>query len=137
MWLSPKMIYQQHGFGVTCFFSPRTRKDSLFQTPYIKVGYFGMTFQKNGIVLVTTCKMQFYRFPFDSQTCNLTFKSVQHNGENNFPCVPLLILRIKDQTCFMFNFFFFFIYFIYNKQAFCFLLNLDCVGRFIKFISKI
>ncbi|KAM6964132.1 5-hydroxytryptamine receptor 3A-like [Tautogolabrus adspersus] len=31
------------------------------------------------MVLVTTCKMDVYKFPFDIQSCNLTFKSVIHN----------------------------------------------------------
>ncbi|XP_074523142.1 5-hydroxytryptamine receptor 3A-like [Halichoeres trimaculatus] len=55
-----------------------TIKDKLSQTPYLSVWYDGTTHQRNGMVLVSTCKMQFYRFPFDTQTCNLTFKSIQH-----------------------------------------------------------
>ncbi|XP_074522589.1 5-hydroxytryptamine receptor 3A-like [Halichoeres trimaculatus] len=55
-----------------------TQKDKLFQTSYLTVERIGKVFQRNGMVLVSTCKMQFYRFPFDTQTCSLTFKSIQH-----------------------------------------------------------
>ncbi|XP_074550815.1 5-hydroxytryptamine receptor 3A-like isoform X2 [Halichoeres trimaculatus] len=40
--------------------------------------YDGWIHQKSGMVLVSTCKMDFHRFPFDTQICNLTFKSIQH-----------------------------------------------------------
>ncbi|XP_074522590.1 neuronal acetylcholine receptor subunit alpha-2-like [Halichoeres trimaculatus] len=56
-----------------------TNNDKLFQTSYITVIHDGQVHQWNGIVLVTTCKMQFYRFPFDTQICNLTFRSIQQN----------------------------------------------------------
>ncbi|XP_074523216.1 5-hydroxytryptamine receptor 3A-like [Halichoeres trimaculatus] len=56
-----------------------TKKDKLFKTPYLTLRHDGVTYQRNGIVLVSTCIMQYYRFPFDSQTCNLTFKSIQHH----------------------------------------------------------
>ncbi|XP_074524749.1 5-hydroxytryptamine receptor 3A-like [Halichoeres trimaculatus] len=59
--------------------SGRTQTNKLFQTPYLSLRFFGDIFQRNGLVLVSTCKMRFYRFPFDTQTCSLTFKSFQHS----------------------------------------------------------
>lgn len=36
---------------------------------------------QNDQVLVSTCRMHTYNFPFDIQSCNLSFKSVIHTGE--------------------------------------------------------
>lgn len=36
---------------------------------------------QNDQVLVSTCMMHTYKFPFDTQMCNLSFKSVIHTGE--------------------------------------------------------
>ncbi|XP_074521356.1 5-hydroxytryptamine receptor 3A-like [Halichoeres trimaculatus] len=55
-----------------------TNKDKLFNTQYLTMRFNGWINQKSGMVLVSTCKMDFYRFPFDTQICNLTFKSIQH-----------------------------------------------------------
>ncbi|XP_074521149.1 5-hydroxytryptamine receptor 3A-like [Halichoeres trimaculatus] len=55
-----------------------TIKDKLFNTQYLTVRFNGGIYQRSGMVLVSTCKMDFYRFPFDTQICNLTFKSIQH-----------------------------------------------------------
>ncbi|XP_074518401.1 uncharacterized protein LOC141784460 [Halichoeres trimaculatus] len=58
-----------------------TVKEKLFQTQYLTVRDNGDIYQRNGMVLVSTCRMDFYRFPFDTQTCSLTFKSLQHSWE--------------------------------------------------------
>lgn len=36
---------------------------------------------QNDQVLVSTCRMQIFKFPFDTQMCNLSFKSVIYTGE--------------------------------------------------------
>ncbi|XP_074533227.1 5-hydroxytryptamine receptor 3A-like [Halichoeres trimaculatus] len=46
------------------------------------------------MVLVSTCKMDFYRFPFDTQICSLTFKSVQHPWDH----MELLSVRSSEET---------------------------------------
>ncbi|XP_074538488.1 5-hydroxytryptamine receptor 3A-like [Halichoeres trimaculatus] len=55
-----------------------TIKDKLFHTQYLSLWFNGLISQRNGMVLVSTCKMDFYRFPFDTQICKLTFKSIEH-----------------------------------------------------------
>ncbi|XP_034534354.1 5-hydroxytryptamine receptor 3A-like [Notolabrus celidotus] len=57
----------------------RTEKDKISQTPYLNVVYGGRIRLINGMVLVSTCKMNFYKFPFDTQNCSLTFRSIQHD----------------------------------------------------------
>nr|XP_029132644.1 5-hydroxytryptamine receptor 3A-like [Labrus bergylta] len=57
----------------------RTEKDKATQSPYLRVGFYGDVTYRNDMVLLTTCKMDVYKFPFDIQSCNLTFKSVIYN----------------------------------------------------------
>ncbi|XP_042364141.1 5-hydroxytryptamine receptor 3A-like [Plectropomus leopardus] len=47
-------------------------------SPYLMVTYEGSVVFKKCMVVVSTCRMQVYRFPFDVQSCNLTFKSSIH-----------------------------------------------------------
>ncbi|XP_019119321.2 5-hydroxytryptamine receptor 3A-like, partial [Larimichthys crocea] len=47
-------------------------------SPYLSVQYNGEIILTNDKVLVSTCRMHVYKFPFDIQSCNLTFKSVIH-----------------------------------------------------------
>ncbi|XP_060884991.1 5-hydroxytryptamine receptor 3A-like [Labrus mixtus] len=56
-----------------------TEKDKTTQSPYLRVFNDGEVVHRNDMVLVTTCKMDVYKFPFDIQSCNLTFKSIIHN----------------------------------------------------------
>nr|XP_029132645.1 5-hydroxytryptamine receptor 3A-like [Labrus bergylta] len=57
----------------------RTEKDKATQSPYLRVNSYGQVTYRNDMVLLTTCKMDAYKFPFDIQSCNLTFKSAIHN----------------------------------------------------------
>lgn len=50
-------------------------------SPFLRVFYSGTVRRLNDMVLVSTCKMQVYKFPFDIQSCDLSFKSVMHSGE--------------------------------------------------------
>ncbi|XP_060884527.1 5-hydroxytryptamine receptor 3A-like [Labrus mixtus] len=56
-----------------------TEKDKATQSPYLSIAYNGKVTLRNDMVLVTTCKMDVYKFPFDIQSCNLSFKSIIHN----------------------------------------------------------
>lgn len=79
-----------------CVFSYRTEKDMGPRSPYLTVhsdGYIGTADDK---VLISTCRMRIFKFPFDIQSCNLTFKSVSHTGEPvclslHMPYVPSLL----------------------------------------------
>ncbi|XP_034564371.1 5-hydroxytryptamine receptor 3A-like [Notolabrus celidotus] len=55
-----------------------TEKDKATQSPYLNLEYSGQVLLRNDMVLTTTCRMKVYKFPFDTQSCSLTFKSVLH-----------------------------------------------------------
>ncbi|XP_059181178.1 5-hydroxytryptamine receptor 3A-like [Centropristis striata] len=53
-----------------------TEKDKALPSPYLLVKYNSDITFRNIMVLTSTCMMEVYKFPFDVQSCNLTFKSV-------------------------------------------------------------
>uniref|UniRef100_A0A8C5DDL6 5-hydroxytryptamine receptor 3A-like n=1 Tax=Gouania willdenowi TaxID=441366 RepID=A0A8C5DDL6_GOUWI len=55
-----------------------TERDRAPPSPYITINYKGDVEVQNDQVLVSTCRMHIYQFPFDIQRCNLTFKSAVH-----------------------------------------------------------
>ncbi|XP_073345268.1 5-hydroxytryptamine receptor 3A-like [Pagrus major] len=60
------------------FIEEMTEKDKAPPSPYISVTNEGIVELRNDQVLVTTCRMQVYKFPFDIQRCNISFKSALH-----------------------------------------------------------
>ncbi|CAJ1064572.1 -hydroxytryptamine receptor 3A-like [Xyrichtys novacula] len=54
----------------------RTEKSKDTESPFVHVNYNGWVLKRNNMVLVTTCVMKVYKFPFDTQSCSLTFKSI-------------------------------------------------------------
>ncbi|KAK2820599.1 hypothetical protein Q5P01_023558 [Channa striata] len=56
-------------------------KDKAPPAPYLVIEFNGYVTTINDQVLVSTCRMHIYKFPFDVQVCNLTFKSVIHSDE--------------------------------------------------------
>lgn len=64
-----------------CLVTHRTERDKAPPTPYLTIIHNGVVELTNDQVLLSTCRMHVYKFPFDIQTCNLTFKSVIHSGE--------------------------------------------------------
>lgn len=63
-------------------FSSRTEKDKAPPSPYLTINNKGDVEVQNDQVLVSTCRMHIYNFPFDIQSCSLSFKSVIHTGES-------------------------------------------------------
>ncbi|XP_038128726.1 5-hydroxytryptamine receptor 3A-like [Cyprinodon tularosa] len=57
-----------------------TEKDKAPPSPYLTINNKGDVEVQNDQVLVSTCRMHTYKFPFDIQSCNLTFKSVIHTA---------------------------------------------------------
>ncbi|XP_040885392.1 5-hydroxytryptamine receptor 3A-like [Toxotes jaculatrix] len=55
-----------------------TERDKAPPSPYITINNEGDVEIHNDLVLVSTCRMHTYKFPFDTQSCNLSFKSVIH-----------------------------------------------------------
>ncbi|XP_047465705.1 5-hydroxytryptamine receptor 3A-like [Mugil cephalus] len=58
-----------------------TEVDKAPPSPYLAITNEGKVEVTNDQVLVSTCRMQIYRFPFDIQSCSLSFKSVIHSVE--------------------------------------------------------
>ncbi|XP_038592501.1 5-hydroxytryptamine receptor 3A-like [Micropterus salmoides] len=56
-----------------------TEMDKAPPSPYIRIFWNGWVVRLNDMVLVSTCKMQVYKFPFDIQSCNISFKSAIHH----------------------------------------------------------
>ncbi|XP_059181175.1 5-hydroxytryptamine receptor 3A-like [Centropristis striata] len=59
-----------------------TEKDKALPSPYVWVFNNGKIFQRISMVVTSTCKMEVYKFPFDVQSCNLSFKSVMHSDDH-------------------------------------------------------
>ena len=60
----------------------RTEKDRPPPNPFLIIHSDGEIEITDDQVLVSACRMRVYKFPFDIQTCNLSFKSVVHSGES-------------------------------------------------------
>ncbi|XP_054455505.1 5-hydroxytryptamine receptor 3A-like [Anoplopoma fimbria] len=59
-----------------------TEKDKAPPSPYLSINDKGDVEVQNDQVLVSTCRMHIYNFPFDIQSCNLSFKSVIHTARD-------------------------------------------------------
>ncbi|XP_029312563.1 5-hydroxytryptamine receptor 3A-like [Cottoperca gobio] len=58
-----------------------TEKDKAPPSPYLTVSHEGGVEFRNDIMLISTCKMQIYKFPFDVQSCSLSFKSAVYSDK--------------------------------------------------------
>ncbi|KAL3967957.1 NLR family CARD domain-containing protein 3 [Sarotherodon galilaeus] len=58
-----------------------TEKDKASPSPYLSIFSDGMVEFRNDQVVLSTCKMHVYKFPFDIQSCNLSFKSIMHEDK--------------------------------------------------------
>ncbi|KAM4715214.1 5-hydroxytryptamine receptor 3A-like [Anableps anableps] len=56
-----------------------TERDKAPPSPYLTIKSNGEVLIQNDQVLVSTCMMQVYKFPFDVQSCTLSIKSVVHS----------------------------------------------------------
>lgn len=67
----------------------RIQRDDSPQSYYISVAYDGTITSEDDIKIVSTCKMDVHKFPFDTQKCNITIGSASHCGEGGwvFWCV--------------------------------------------------
>ncbi|XP_072230087.1 5-hydroxytryptamine receptor 3A-like [Leuresthes tenuis] len=59
-----------------------TEKDKAPPSPYLTINNKGEVEIQNDQVLVSTCRMHIFTFPFDIQRCNLSFKSVIHTARD-------------------------------------------------------
>ncbi|XP_020555336.2 5-hydroxytryptamine receptor 3A isoform X3 [Oryzias latipes] len=53
-------------------------KDKAPPSPLLQIDNHGYVVYKNDQVIISTCQMHVYRFPFDTQSCTITFKSIFH-----------------------------------------------------------
>ncbi|KAK9530145.1 hypothetical protein VZT92_011669 [Zoarces viviparus] len=49
------------------------------ESPYLSLSHSGQVYSRTNMVVVTSCRIRVYKFPFDVQSCNLTFKSYIHS----------------------------------------------------------
>nr|XP_061787659.1 5-hydroxytryptamine receptor 3A-like [Nerophis lumbriciformis] len=54
-------------------------KDKAPPSPHLTISSSGQVWVQDGQVLPSTCRMHIYKFPFDIQSCDLSFKSVVHS----------------------------------------------------------
>lgn len=78
------MPYPVYHYIYYYIFLHRTEKDKAPPSPHLTIHSDGLVRVQNDQVLVSTCRMHVYKFPFDIQSCNLSFKSVVHSGEFSF-----------------------------------------------------
>ncbi|KAK7918717.1 hypothetical protein WMY93_010001 [Mugilogobius chulae] len=53
-----------------------TEKDKSTPSPYLLIFHNGSVLYKNDQVVMSTCRLHVFKFPFDTQRCNLSFRSV-------------------------------------------------------------
>ncbi|XP_013862413.1 5-hydroxytryptamine receptor 3B [Austrofundulus limnaeus] len=94
-WDNPHLVWNETDFcGISVFSVPTealwkpdltieemTERDKAPPTPFLRVYSLGFVEYRNDQVVTSTCRMHVYRFPFDVQNCNLSFKSVVHSDE--------------------------------------------------------
>uniref|UniRef100_A0AAQ4QNJ1 5-hydroxytryptamine receptor 3A-like n=1 Tax=Gasterosteus aculeatus aculeatus TaxID=481459 RepID=A0AAQ4QNJ1_GASAC len=51
-------------------------------SPYVTLDFYGYVTLQRNMVVVSSCSMEVYKFPFDVQNCKLSFKSIAHSYEN-------------------------------------------------------
>ncbi|XP_031171419.1 5-hydroxytryptamine receptor 3A-like [Sander lucioperca] len=92
MWNNERISWDPAQFcGITHFSVPREmlwrpdlfiyemiQKDDSPQNPYMYVSYDGTIISEEDMKVVSTCKMDVHKFPFDTQRCNITIGSAIH-----------------------------------------------------------
>ncbi|KAM3859825.1 5-hydroxytryptamine receptor 3A-like [Diretmus argenteus] len=66
LWIPDLFIYEM------------TEKDQAPQNPYVFVSHEGTVTLEDDLKVVSTCKMDVHKFPFDTQSCNITVGSAIH-----------------------------------------------------------
>uniref|UniRef100_A0A096MCE6 Uncharacterized protein n=1 Tax=Poecilia formosa TaxID=48698 RepID=A0A096MCE6_POEFO len=71
-------------------FSYRTEKDKDVPNPFLRVTSSGWVLHTDDKLVISTCKMKIFHFPFDIQSCKMTVRSLSYTSEE------LLIGTIED-----------------------------------------
>ena len=61
----------------------RTQRDEALHNPYLLMTHEGRVYMEDDLKVVITCRMDVHKFPFDTQSCNITITSVVHRGEGS------------------------------------------------------
>ncbi|XP_068439865.1 5-hydroxytryptamine receptor 3A-like [Clinocottus analis] len=61
------------------FIYEMVQKDHASQNPYIRVSHDGTVFAEEAMKVVSVCKMDVHKFPFDTQSCNISIGSATHD----------------------------------------------------------
>ncbi|CAM4419944.1 unnamed protein product [Leuciscus chuanchicus] len=67
------------------------------ESPYVLLLSEGFTVSTDILSLTTACKMDLYRFPFDTQTCNITLQSTVYSDQE------IVINRLSDANSIFFK----------------------------------
>ena len=62
------------------------QKDDSPVGTHISVSYNGLVNTEEDIKVVSTCRMDVHKFPFDIQRCNITVGSSAYSGEGESLC---------------------------------------------------
>uniref|UniRef100_A0AAQ4R0L1 5-hydroxytryptamine receptor 3A-like n=2 Tax=Gasterosteus aculeatus aculeatus TaxID=481459 RepID=A0AAQ4R0L1_GASAC len=52
------------------------------KSPYVSLDDRGFVVLRSNMVVVSSCRMEVYKFPFDVQNCKLSFKSIAHTSKD-------------------------------------------------------
>ncbi|XP_028264063.1 5-hydroxytryptamine receptor 3A-like [Parambassis ranga] len=61
------------------FIYEMTQKDESPYNPYVYIFHDGTVATEQDVKVVSTCKMDVYKFPFDTQSCNISVSSAMHS----------------------------------------------------------
>ncbi|KAG7280686.1 hypothetical protein CRUP_023305 [Coryphaenoides rupestris] len=61
------------------FIHEMTEMDNASQSPYVCIAHNGTVYFEEDLKVISTCKMDVHKFPFDTQSCNITVASILHN----------------------------------------------------------
>ncbi|KAM4624588.1 5-hydroxytryptamine receptor 3A-like [Polymixia lowei] len=66
------------------FIYEMTQKDDALPSPYLHMTHKGIVSSEGDLKVVSTCRINVHKFPFDTQSCNITFSSVTHTVNTSF-----------------------------------------------------
>ncbi|XP_073345274.1 5-hydroxytryptamine receptor 3A-like [Pagrus major] len=69
-----------------------TERDKATESPFLGVYSNGTVWLRNDMMVISTCTMNVYKFPFDSQSCTLSFKS------NRYTDKEMHLVQLADST---------------------------------------
>ncbi|KAJ8399794.1 hypothetical protein AAFF_G00408990 [Aldrovandia affinis] len=71
-------------------------EDKTTQSPYIYIYHDGTVTMDQDHIIASTCKMDMYKFPFDTQSCVMTFGSSLYSGQPQDPALPPQRITPRD-----------------------------------------